>query len=192
MPNTGSPSCIARWYRGGGGGSLKSFSRLRDMGVNIALGTDTTPPDMLMNLLVGLVACRMTDGGPERVACRDFFDAATLGGARALGRADLGRIAAGAKADIAVFALDDVRMAPSIDPITTLVTSGSGKVTRAVFVDGRLSMRDGAVAGIDMHAARDRAQAQFDRLVAQYPARTWGHPPVAEIFPPSYPVKGEP
>lgn len=177
---------------GRGGGSLKSFSRLRDMGVNIAMGTDTTPPDMLMNLLIGLITCRMNDGGPDRVTCRDLFDAATLGGARALGRTDLGRIAPGARADIAVFALDDVRMAPSIDPITTLVTGGSGKVTRAVFVDGRLSMRDGAVAGIDMAAARDRAQAQFDRLVARYPARTWGHPPVAEIFPPSYPVKGEP
>ena len=45
-------------------------------------------------------------------------------------------------------------MAPSIDPITTLVTGGSGKVTQAVFVDGRLSMRFGDVAGIDMEAAR--------------------------------------
>lgn len=32
----------------------------------------------------------MNDGGPDRIACRDLFDAATLGGARALGRGDLG------------------------------------------------------------------------------------------------------
>jgi hypothetical protein len=57
-------------------------------------------------------------------------------------------------------------MAPSIDPITTLVTGGSGKVTQAVFVDGRLSMRFGDVAGIDMKAARQRAQQQYDGLVA--------------------------
>lgn len=174
---------------GRGGGSLKSFSRLRDMGINIAMGTDTTPPDMLMNMLVGLITCRMNDGGPERISSRDFFDAATLGGARALGRDDLGRLAAGARADIAVFGLDDVHMAPSIDPITTLVTGGSGKITRAVFVDGRLSMRFGEVAGICMETARVQAQAQFDRLISQYPQRTWGHPPLSEIFPPSYPAR---
>jgi cytosine/adenosine deaminase-related metal-dependent hydrolase len=174
---------------GRGGSSLNSFSKLRDLGITLAMGTDTTPPDMLMNLLIGLITCRMNDGGPERIASRDLFDAATLGGARALGRADLGRLCPGARADIAVFALDDLHMAPSVDPITTLVTGGSGKVTRAVFVDGRLSMRGGKVAGIDMVAARDQAQAQFDRLVAQYPKRTWAHPPVEEIFPPSYPLR---
>lgn len=177
---------------GRGGGTLKSFSRVRDMGITIALGTDTTPPDMIMNMLVGLIACRITDGVPESILCSDLFDAATLGGAKALGRADIGRLAPGSKADIAVFRLDDVHMAPSIDPITTLVTGGSGKVTDAVFVDGRLSMRHGEVAGIDMAAAREKAQAQFDRLIAQYPARSYGHPPVLEIFPPSYPKREHP
>lgn len=174
---------------GRGGGSLKSFSKVKAMGINIAMGTDTTPPDMLTNLLVGLITCRMNDGAPDRILTRDLFDAATLGGARALGREDLGRLAPGARADIAVFGLDDPFMAPAIDPITTLVTGGSGKVTRATFVDGRLSMRFGEVAGIDMIAARARAQDQFDRLIAQYPARTWGHPAVEDIFPPSYPIR---
>lgn len=174
---------------GRGGSSLKSFSKLKSLGVNIAMGTDTAPPDMLMNLLVGLITCRMNDGVPDRILTRDLFDAATLGGARALGRDDLGRLAPGSRADIAVFGLDDVFMAPSIDPITTLITGGSGKVTQATFVDGRLSMRFGEVAGIDMTAARTRAQMQFDRLVEQYPARTWGNPPVEDIFPPSYPIR---
>lgn len=174
---------------GRGGSSLKSFSKLRDMGINIAMGTDTAPADMLMNLMVGLITCRMNDGCPDRISCRDLFDAATLGGARALGRHDIGRLAIGARADIAVFGLDDIAMAPSVDPITTLVTGGSGKVTRATFVDGRLSMRFGQVAGIDMQAARAKAQDQFDGLIAQYPARTWDHPPVSDIFPPSYPAR---
>ncbi|WP_269933035.1 amidohydrolase family protein [Aminobacter sp. HY435] len=172
-----------------GGSTLNSFSKCKERGINIAMGTDTTPPDMLMNLLVGLIACRINDRAPDRVRCADLFDAATLGGAKALGRSDLGILAAGARADIAVFGLDDVAMAPSIDPITTLVVGGSGKVTQAVFVDGRLSMRFGEVAGIDMKAARQRAQQQFDGLIARYPERSWGNPPVSEIFPPSYPIE---
>jgi len=125
------------------------------------------------------------------VRCADLFDAATLGGAKALGRSDLGRLEAGARADIAVFDLMDHHMAPAVDPITTLVVGGSGRVTKAVFVDGRLSMRDGEVAGFDMNEARAKAQVQFDGLIAKYPERSFGHPPVSEIFPPSYPLEGQ-
>jgi hypothetical protein len=82
-------------------------------------------------------------------------------------------------------------MAPSVDPITTLVTGGSGKVTRAVFVDGRVSMLDRQLAGFDMEKARIQAQAQYDGLIAKYPERSWNHPSVSEIFPPSYPIEVE-
>ncbi|TXI07010.1 MAG: N-ethylammeline chlorohydrolase [Rhizobium sp.] len=171
------------------GSTLNSFSSCRQLGINIAMGTDTAPADMLMNLLVGLITCRINDRAPDRVRSADLFDAATLGGARALGRTDLGHLSPGARADIAVFGLDDAIMAPSVDPITTLVTGGSGKVTRAVFVDGRLSMLDRQLAGFDMDKARERAQAQYDGLTAKYPERSWNHPPVSEIFPPSYPLE---
>ncbi|AQS63507.1 8-oxoguanine deaminase [Rhizobium rhizogenes] len=172
-----------------GGSKLSSFSSCRQRGINIAMGTDTAPADMLMNLLVGLITCRISDGVPDRVRSADLFDAATIGGARALGRADLGHLSKGARADIAVFDLNDTVMAPSVDPITTIVTGGSGKITRAVFVDGRLSMRSRQVANIDMEQARVQAQAQFDGLIAKYPERSWANPPVSEIFPPSYPVE---
>ncbi|MET3794568.1 amidohydrolase family protein [Aquamicrobium terrae] len=175
---------------GRGGSILRSFSTCRARGINIAMGTDTTPPDMLMNLLTGLITGRVADAAPDRLRCADLFDAATVGGAKALGRADLGHLSPGARADIAVFSLDDTAMAPSIDPITTIVTGGSGKITRAVFVDGRLSMFDRKLAGFDMDEARRQAQAQYDGLVAKYPERSFNHPPVAEIFPPSYPVEG--
>ncbi|MBS0564424.1 MAG: amidohydrolase family protein [Proteobacteria bacterium] len=172
------------------GSVLRSFRRLKDRGITIAMGTDTAPADMLMNLMVGLLTARIADGDAAAVKSADLWDAATLGGAKALGRSDLGRLQPGARADIAIFALDDVPMTPAIDPITTLVNGGSGKVTKAVFVDGRLSMRDRQVAGLDLAAAQARAQVQFDGLVAKYPDRTWGHPPVDEIFPASYPVEG--
>ena len=174
-----------------GGSILNSFSTCRKRGINIAMGTDTTPADMLMNLLVGLIACRISDHAPDRGRSADLFDAATLGGAQALGRSDLGHLSAGARADIAVFSLDDTIMAPSVDPITTLVTGGSGKVTRAVFVDGRVSMLDRRLAGFDMEKARIQAQAQYDGLIAKYPERSWNHPSVSEIFPPSYPIEVE-
>jgi len=175
------------------GSSLKSFSSLSAKGIRIGMGTDTAPPDMVLNLAVGLMANRIAEGSNTAGSAAQFYDAATLAGADALNRADLGRIAPGAKADIAVFDMADRMVAPRIDPIQTLVYGATGRVTRATIVDGRISMRDGQVAGMDLGQARDQAQAQFDRLVPRYPERTFGHPPVEEIFPPSYPsLQSEP
>ena len=170
------------------GGALRSFRQLREMGIRIAMGTDTAPPDMVLNMAVGMMACRVVEADIAACTSSDFFDAATKNGAEALGRSDIGVLRAGAKADLAVFDLSDPALAPCIDPVQTLILGATGRVTRATIVDGRLSMRDGAVAGIDMKSARIRAQAQFDGLIAKYPERTAGHPGVAEIFPPAYPL----
>lgn len=169
------------------GSALKSFSRLKAMGIRIGMGTDTAPPDMVLNMAVGLMMNRVASGKGDAGSAAEFYDAATLAGADALKRPDLGRLAVGAKADIAVFGMADAMIAPRIDPVQTLVYGATGRVTKATIVDGRLSMRNGEVAGIDLKAARLQAQAQFDRLVSLYPERTHRHPPVDEIFPPSYP-----
>ena len=73
-----------------------------------------------------------------------------------------------------------------IDPIRTLLLNASGREVRTVVINGCIVMEDGVIPGVDDRAMRDQAQAQFDRLVAQYPDRTFGHPPVSEIFTSSY------
>lgn len=170
------------------GSVLRSFRALRDMGVGIAMGTDTAPPDMVLNMSVGMMMCRSVENDITACTSAEFFDAATLGGGKALGQDDIGVLRAGSKADLAVFDLSDPAMAPAIDPIQTLILGATGRVTRATIVDGRVSMRDGQVAGINMAEARAQAQAQFDGLIDKYPDRTAGHPPVNEIFPPAYPL----
>ncbi len=46
---------------------------------------------------------------------------------------------------------------------------------------------DGVIPGVDDRAMRNHARAQLDRLVAEYPDRTFGYPPASEIFTSSYP-----
>lgn len=171
-----------------GGSNLQSFARYRDRGVTLGMGTDTHPPDMIANMQVGLMTARLAGDGAE-VTSADLYTAATLGGAQALGRDDLGRLSPGARADITVIGLDDPAMGQVIDPIQTILLNGSGRDVRSVVIDGRIVMQDGVIPGLDHGVMRARAQAQFDGLKAQYPDRTFGHPPLNEIFTPSYPVR---
>ncbi|MCS3508343.1 cytosine/adenosine deaminase-related metal-dependent hydrolase [Achromobacter sp. JUb104] len=169
------------------GAALASFASYRKLGINIGMGTDTWPPDMVQNMQVGMMLCRVAEGATEAVRAEDYYDAATVGGADALGRPDLGRLAVGAKADIVVFDFSHDRNGQMIDPIQTLMISGSGRDVSQVIIDGRFVMVDGRIPGFDARLAQEQAQSQFDGLVARYPDRTWGHPPVEQIFSSSYP-----
>lgn len=53
---------------------------------------------------------------------------------------------------------------------------------------GRASMQEGVIPGIDWDALAAEAQAQFGWVMARHPERTLGHPPVEEIFSSAYPV----
>lgn len=175
--------CIARWVSARHGGMLNSFPKARAKGINIGLGTDTHPADMIVNMQIGMMTARMAEG-MEAIRSEDMFDAATLGGAEALNRPDLGRLAPGAKADISVIDLSRTLQTP--DPVQTLMTSACGRDVRDVWIDGRQVMADGVIPGIDAITDAARAQAQFDGLIAKYPDRTAGHPPVTKIFTPSF------
>lgn len=171
-----------------GGGALNSFTRYRDAGVRIGLGTDTWPPDFPLNMQTGVMVTRLRDGTP-RVTAADYYHAATIGGADALGRRDLGRLMPCALADITVYDLSNPRTGQFIDPIQTMVLNGTGRDFTTVIVNGRMVVRDGRLPGVDLDAWHERAQRQFDKLIASYPERAHLHPPVEEIFAPSFPVR---
>lgn len=144
---------------------------------------------MILNMQAGLMLCRVVEHAASACRAEDFWDAATLGGARALLRDDLGRLAPGAKADLIVLDLGLPHHGQVIDPVQTLLLAGQGRDVRHTMVDGRFAMWDRTIPGVDEAADLRRAQAQFERLIALYPERTLNHPPVEEIFSASYPVE---
>ena len=170
-----------------GGNVIESFRRYRARGINIGLGTDTYPPDMIENMKLGIQLCRVVERDPTACRAEDYYDAATLGGAAALGRTDLGRLSPGARADLVVLDLSDPRLGQVIDPIQTLMLNGSGRNVATVVIDGRFVMEDYRIPGVDYAELAERAQRQFDGLVALYPRRTYRHPAVADIFSSAYP-----
>ncbi len=170
------------------GGSIDHFGRYRAMGLRIGLGTDTSPPDMVMNMQVGMLLARVMAGKIDACRSEDYYDAATIGGADALGRPDLGRLQVGARADVTVFDLARPHHGQVIDPIQTMMLVGHGRDFRTVIIDGRFVMEDRVIPGVDEAAENARAQTQFEGLMAKYPERTLGNPPTSEIFSSAYPV----
>lgn len=104
-----------------------------------------------------------TDGLP--VSHRDALRWATLGGARMLGRSELGHLAVGALADIACFDLDELRFAGAEDPVAALVLCGAHRA-RHVMVSGRWRVVDGQIPGQDLEALIRRQRALAAKLLA--------------------------
>jgi cytosine/adenosine deaminase-related metal-dependent hydrolase len=171
------------------GNAIDHFGRYREMGVKLAMGTDTSPPDMIMNLQVGMILARTMAGSVHAARSEDYYDAATIGGADALGRPDLGRLQPGARADITVFDLDRPHLGQVIDPIQTMLLAGHGRDFTSVIIDGRFVMEERVIPDVDEAADKRRAQRQFEGVMARYPQRTHGHPAASEIFSSSYPVE---
>ena len=99
---------------------LESLSRYRALGINVGLGTDTFPQDLISEMRLASLMNRFADGSFRVGEASEVFDAATLGGARALGRDDLGRLAPGARADMLLVDLrgDALRRGARPDQVT--------------------------------------------------------------------------
>lgn len=94
------------------------------------------------------------------------FDAlrwATSGSARAMGRTDIGTLAVGKQADLAMFTLDDIRFSGSHDPLAALILCGAQQADR-VMVAGKWRVYDGSVSGVDMEQLLHRHRAAAKRL----------------------------
>jgi 5-methylthioadenosine/S-adenosylhomocysteine deaminase len=174
------------------GRSLDSFDSYRRAGVNIALGTDTYPRDMIEQMRMASYMGKVMTRDFTAASAGQVFEAATLGGARALERDDLGRIAPGSKADIAIIALraaDSLRHGVVRDPVQALVDCGVADDVETVLVDGRVRMRDRVIPGLDLDELLDQAQAAAERYWSGVQSwDPWGRP-AEELSPWSFPLR---
>jgi cytosine/adenosine deaminase-related metal-dependent hydrolase len=171
------------------GVALHSFSHYVRAGIPVSLGTDTSPHDMLMEMRTASLMSKLADGDPVSGLAREVFDAATLGGARALGRADLGKLEAGAQADIVLVDLQKTHIGPvgADDPIKALVYCAQGSDVDTVMVDGVIRVQDGELLGSDGDALRRGADRFNARLRVSAGRAIYAGRPVTEFYGQSFP-----
>jgi cytosine/adenosine deaminase-related metal-dependent hydrolase len=168
---------------------LRSFQRYRDAGITIAIGTDTVPPDLVAEMRMASTLSKVADSDRTSGSAAAVYEAATLGGASALGRDDLGRLAAGAKADIVLFDLHALHLGVIDDPIKALVHYANGVDTDTVIVDGRTVVEGGRVLGVSEHELLAASQQTWERYTAGLAARDPEGRSIDELYPWSYPVR---
>lgn len=167
---------------------LQSLGRYRQAGVNVAIGTDSYPFNMLEEMRMAMICARIAGGSVFDVDTAAVFEAATLSGARALGRSDIGRIARGAKADFSLVDLKHPGMQPLHDPLRNLLHCAAERAVAAVYVDGACVMREDRPTLVDYDGALAELQAVQDFAVRRLEANDPRGRSAATLAPLSLPV----
>ena len=137
---------------------------LEAAGVAIGLGVDGSASNDSSNMMEAVRHSMMLGRlryGPSAVTPYDALRWGTQGSARCLGRDDIGTIAVGMQADLALFTLDEPRFSGAQDPIAALALCGAHRADR-VMVAGRWRVIDGQPEGVDLKAliAKHKAAAR--------------------------------
>ncbi|MCU0919767.1 MAG: 8-oxoguanine deaminase [Burkholderiaceae bacterium] len=146
---------------------------MRDAGVPVSIAVDGSASNdsghMLGEARLALLLQRVAHGpvkGPGALTAREVLEIATLGGARVLGRDDIGALAPGMSADIVSVPLDDIGVAGALhDPLAALFFCHVPRVKHSV-INGRVVVRDGQMTTLDLPVHLERHNRSAAQLVA--------------------------
>ena len=171
---------------------IAPLRRMLDAGVPVGLGVDGSASNDGAHLLgearQAMLLARLgaalqpprrgTDGATvfgcdvasAAMSARDALRLATRGGAQVLGRSDIGQLAPGFCADLALFDLRTVGMAGGAvhDPVAALMLCASPQAAFTI-VHGRVVVRAGQLATVDLPPLIER----HNRLARQLVQGTW-------------------
>ena len=127
--------------------------RMLDHGVPVGLGVDGSASNdgahMLGEARQAMLLQRV-GFGPDAMTARQALELATLGGAKVLGRDDIGALAPGMSADLVMFRLDQLAYAGALhDPVAALVFCTPSNVDCSI-IHGRVVVKEGQLATVDL------------------------------------------
>lgn len=161
--HTGVAHCPCSNMRLGSG--IPPLRRLLAAGARVGLGVDGSSSNDGNHLLAearqAMLLARVA-GGADAMSVAEAFTLPTLGSAAVLNRPELGNIARGSCADLAMYRRDDIALAGAVeqDPLGALLLCHVARADR-VFVHGRTVVQDSQIATFDLPRLIDN----FNKLV---------------------------
>jgi len=149
--------------------------RMRRAGIPVGIGVDGPASNdrssMITEMRLALLLHRANSAHDVEPA-RDWLDAndvlamATRESARILGRAEIGALAPGKRADVVAFDLTVIHYAGAVaDPLAALLLAGCDSRAKLTVVDGQVLVRDGQLTRIDERTLVERANAAAHRIL---------------------------
>lgn len=151
------------------GSGIAPVSQLLQAGVNIGIGTDGAASnnrlDLFSEMRLAALLAKGAGGDPQIMPAHRALEAATMGGARALGMQDkIGSITAGKFADLTAVDLSTPELTPCYDPVSHLVYAAGREHVTDVWVGGVRRVANRALIDIDEAALCTRANHWKNRL----------------------------
>jgi cytosine/adenosine deaminase-related metal-dependent hydrolase len=147
------------------GAGMCRVSDLIAAGAPVGLGVDGVASNeaggLFTEIRQALFTSRQRTGRPQSLGVAAALDLATTGGARCLGRDDIGELVPGKRADLAIWPADDVADIP--DPLAALAL-GPDRRVRHLLVEGVPVVTDGQLVNLDLRAARAELARRAQRL----------------------------
>jgi 5-methylthioadenosine/S-adenosylhomocysteine deaminase len=123
-------------------------TELRHAGVTVSLGTDGAASNNRLNLFaearMASLLAKHTNQNAAAANAQDMLHMATLGGARALGIADVtGSLEVGKAADLIAVDINSLGMLPMYNPFAALIHGDAGNAISHTYVAGKALVKDG-------------------------------------------------
>ena len=153
------------------GSGLGAARKMRDRGITLGIGTDGCLSSDNQNVFEAMRTAafisRVQGPDPRQwLTAAEAFEAATKGGARALGMENsIGQLAPGFKADVVFLDLTNINYVPLNEPLLHVVFVEDGTGVDRVMVGGRMLVEGGKVLGVDMVKLAAEANAAAEHLV---------------------------
>ena len=149
------------------GNGFAPVPRFLKEGINVALGTDSAASNNSLNLFREInnlsLIHKGANGDAVSVSAEESFNAATTGGARALG-INAGEISVGKKADIVLLDMTCPQMNPPTDVVSSLAYSANGSEVRTVIINGKIIFDGGEIKTVDEERIIFETNKIFDRI----------------------------
>jgi 5-methylthioadenosine/S-adenosylhomocysteine deaminase len=136
---------------------------LMSAGVSVAIGTDGASSNNALDLWAetrtAALLAKAVSGDAKALSAPEALEAATLGGARALGlEHKIGSLEIGKRADVIAVDLSEARTQPVFQVISQLIYACSGAQVREVWIDGVRKLKAGQWCGLDHQAILEKAR----------------------------------